>query len=112
MDYGCPEESGKWTSENFPGVSVVYVTDDPGFNVSRARNFGAEKATSEYLIFIDADVKMQSAALDRLDNVIDENVFVTIETTSNDLRGTCMVHRGVMLLMQLIVAGGQGSGPN
>ena len=93
VDYGCPEESGKWASQHHPSVKVVHVTDDPGFNLPRARNLGAEQATAEYLIFVDADVTMKPAALETLDEILAENVYVTIKTTGNDLRGFCAVPR-------------------
>lgn len=57
VDYGCPDKTGDWVEANFPSVKVVRVTDDPVFCVARARNLGAEQSTSDWLVFIDGDVK-------------------------------------------------------
>ena len=56
VDYGCPDRSGDWVEANFPGVTVVRVTDDPGFSISRARNIGASQASADWLLFVDADI--------------------------------------------------------
>jgi glycosyltransferase involved in cell wall biosynthesis len=58
VDYGCPQRVGDWVAENYPAVTVVRVDDDPGFCVPRARNLGAQRTTSPWLCFIDADVKV------------------------------------------------------
>jgi len=56
VDYGCPQGTAAWVRANFPAVRVVEVTDDPGFNLSRARNIGARTAMTPWLLFVDADV--------------------------------------------------------
>jgi len=56
VDYGCPRGTGDWVESTFPGVTVVRVNDDPGFCLPRARNLGAQRATSAWLCFIDADI--------------------------------------------------------
>lgn len=56
VDYRCPQKVGDWVERNHPGVKVLRVTDDEGFNVARARNLGAQLATSPWLFFVDADV--------------------------------------------------------
>lgn len=58
VDYGCPDQTGKWVEENHPEVKVVRVEDDPGFCLPRARNIGAKNSRSPWLVFIDADVKV------------------------------------------------------
>ena len=58
VDYGCPDGTGDWVEREFPGVRVVRVTDDPGFCLPRARNAGARVATSDWLAFVDADVRL------------------------------------------------------
>lgn len=68
VDYGCPQGSGKWVEENFPDVKVMYVNDDPGFCISRARNIGVTIAKSEWLCFIDADIKVATGWVHWLKN--------------------------------------------
>ena len=59
VDYGCPQGSGKWVQENFPDVQVEFVTDDAEFCLSRARNIGAAAASTPWLCFIDADIRIR-----------------------------------------------------
>lgn len=58
VDYNCPQKSGDWVTQHYPQVKVVRVTDDEGWNISRARNFGAQAAETEWLLFTDADILM------------------------------------------------------
>ncbi len=58
VDYGCTQGTAAWVRENHPEVSVIEVTDDPEFNLARARNLGANAASTPWLLFIDADVKV------------------------------------------------------
>ena len=60
VDYGCPQGTGDWVETHYPGVSVVRVTDDPGFCVARARNLGAARSSSRWVCFIDADVRINA----------------------------------------------------
>lgn len=95
VDYGCPDRSGDWALGHFPAVKVVRVEDDPGFNPSRARNMAAREASADYLLFVDADVKMTPAALAEIAAVITPNTYATVDATDlgDDLRGTCVVPR-------------------
>lgn len=56
VDYNCPQHCGRWAEEHYPSVKVVRQADDLDFNISRARNLGAQASSSEWLLFIDADV--------------------------------------------------------
>ncbi len=58
VDYGCPDGAGDWVEQNCAGVRVMRVTDDPGFCLARARNIGARHTRADWLVFIDADVKV------------------------------------------------------
>lgn len=64
VDYGCPQGAAAWVRENHPGVRVVEVNDDPGFCLARARNQGALTARSDWLFFVDADVRVGSQWMD------------------------------------------------
>lgn len=46
VEYGCPQNAGNWVAEHHPGIKVIYVNDDPGLCVSRARNMGARDTKS------------------------------------------------------------------
>lgn len=95
VDYGCPEGSGDWAAAHFPQVRVVRVTDDPGFNPSRARNIAAREATADYLFFVDADIRVAPEAHEVIAQAVNPNRFVTVDATENgnEIRGTCVVPR-------------------
>jgi len=95
VDYGCPEHSGAWATEHCPGVRVVKVDDDPGINVSRARNIAARQSTADYLFFVDADILVEPAAIAAITAVITPDTYATVdaEGIGDDLRGTCVVPR-------------------
>jgi glycosyltransferase involved in cell wall biosynthesis len=57
VDYGCPQGTGDWVESTYPDVTVVRVTDDASFHISRARNLGAAQVTADWICFIDADVR-------------------------------------------------------
>jgi glycosyltransferase involved in cell wall biosynthesis len=63
VDYGCPQGAGAWVEQHYPAIRVIRISDDPGFNVSRARNAGANAATAPWLCFIDADIVIQDGLL-------------------------------------------------
>jgi glycosyltransferase involved in cell wall biosynthesis len=56
VDYSCPEGAGNWVEANFPGVTVVRVDGQSGFNAAKARNAGMAAATTPWCLFADADV--------------------------------------------------------
>jgi glycosyltransferase involved in cell wall biosynthesis len=56
VNYGCLQGTSEWVRANYPQVKLVEVTDDSGWNASRARNLGAQVAESDWLFFIDADM--------------------------------------------------------
>lgn len=59
VDYGCTQGTAEWVRANHPSVHVVTVSDDPIFCISRARNLGAEKSRSKFLLFADADIRIR-----------------------------------------------------
>ena len=56
VDFSCPERSGDWAKENFPGIVLCNVTNKKWFNPSEARNAGANCATLDWIFFIDAEI--------------------------------------------------------
>jgi glycosyltransferase involved in cell wall biosynthesis len=55
VDYDCPEGTGQWVAAHYPRARLVAVADAPRFNVSHARNLGAQQARAPWLVFCDAD---------------------------------------------------------
>ncbi|MFO1130698.1 MAG: galactosyltransferase-related protein [Hyphomicrobiales bacterium] len=95
VDYGCPDRCGDWVEVNFPGVKVVRIDDDPGFNPSRARNIAAQEAKADYLFFVDADILVDPAAMDEINAAVTPETYATIDVDGrgDGLRGTCIVPR-------------------
>ena len=66
VDYSCPEGTADYVEEHFPSVRVVRVEGESGFSNWRARNRGAEVASSDVLVFCDADTILAEDALKAL----------------------------------------------
>lgn len=97
VDYGCPDGSGEWVEGNFSGVSVVRVTDDPLFCLSRARNKGAAIARSEWLCFIDADILIDPEWVAWMRESLENGGFYRAELVAGERDrnawGTCICPR-------------------
>ena len=55
VDYDCPDNTKEWVATHFPEARLVAVTDEPYFNLSRARNIGARHGCAPWLVFCDSD---------------------------------------------------------
>jgi glycosyltransferase involved in cell wall biosynthesis len=55
VDYDCPDGTKDWVAAHFPAVRVAVISEEPLFNLSRARNAGARLARAPWLAFCDAD---------------------------------------------------------
>ncbi len=92
VDYGCPEHSGQWVEGNFPSVNVVYVSDDSGFQLSRARNIGAAHVKTTYVGFIDADILVSPGLDEWLQSRLLERSYFRVDrrqlNISHDFFGT------------------------
>src|SRR5438270_11931917 len=64
VDYSCPQMTGEFVTANFPGVRVVSVEGEETFSNWKGRNAGAAAATSDGLVFIDADTILADGAID------------------------------------------------
>lgn len=74
VDYGCPDGTAAWVKANFPDVEVISVTDDPGFNASRARNAGWRATRTRWAICLDADILPRTGWLDWLRPRLDDEL--------------------------------------
>jgi glycosyltransferase involved in cell wall biosynthesis len=97
VDYGCPDGAGDWVRERHPGVKVVSVTDDPGFNLARARNLGAAAAQSEWLAFIDADVLLAPDFFARVAPGLSRGHYFLPDSGDPTTMGSCLVERSAFL---------------
>ena len=64
VDYSCPEGTGDFVTKNFPSVRLVSVPGQDHFSNWKARNAGAAVATSNVLIFVDADTLLADGAIE------------------------------------------------
>jgi glycosyltransferase involved in cell wall biosynthesis len=55
VDYDCPDGTKDWVAAHYPDVRVAAVADAPLFNLSRARNIGADVARGQWLVLCDAE---------------------------------------------------------
>jgi hypothetical protein len=93
VDYSCPQNTAKWVSENYKHVNLIKVESD-GFNLSHARNQGAEKVDSDFICFIDADVKIKPGFINWLHENISPYCFYTPSNNINkdyELWGTVVL---------------------
>jgi len=75
VDFSCPEAAGDWVASNFVSARVVSVEGQKHFSNWKARNAGAAIATSEVLVFVDADTVLADGAIDRLAERLPDGVY-------------------------------------
>lgn len=88
VDYACPQGTRSWVRDNFPGVKIVPVDDDPGFCLPRGRNLGARAAAAGRLCFIDADIKVRAGFTDWLRGNFRPRHFYRGSPLAPDIWGT------------------------
>jgi glycosyltransferase involved in cell wall biosynthesis len=66
VDYDCPDGTGDYVRRTHPEAKVVAIADAPMFNISHARNLGADAATGDWLAFLDADVMIAPKTFERI----------------------------------------------
>ena len=93
VDYGCPDGAGNWVSSQYPNVKVIHVNDDPGFNVSRARNLGAANTQAKWLGFFDADILLEPDFFSSVIPTLKQGgIYVSNQNDPNKC-GSCIVLR-------------------
>ena len=60
VDYNCPDGTGDWVAARYPDVTVVRVPDGLEFSASHARNVGVAQTNSQWLAFVDADIRIDA----------------------------------------------------
>ncbi len=86
VDYGCPDGTAAWASENYPSVSLVSVNDDPGFSAARARNLGEKAVDCEWLVFVDADIEMSPGWLEHVRSNLKTGCYYIASREARKLR--------------------------
>lgn len=73
VDDGSPDRCGEMCDEYAKGDSRIKAFHKRNGGLSDARNFGIEKALSEYLMFVDSDDYIHEQMLETLHRLITEN---------------------------------------
>lgn len=94
VDYDCPDGTQAFVESHHPSVLVEKVTDKPKFNLPEARNIGANRASGDILVFIDADIVVGDDFLSRLNFPDSQMVYgVFVRAGTNSLSGSCIIRR-------------------
>jgi hypothetical protein len=85
VDYDCPQQSGRWVSENVPEARVVFVEGQAGFNIADARNRGGHAADTPWLAIFDADILVSESFFEEVSRSLTSGQYyrpapVTLQT--------------------------------
>lgn len=101
VDYDCPDGTADYVRRDHPEAKVVAIADAPVFNVSHARNLGAEAAAGDWLVFLDADVLVAPDILERIAATVQVGPhYYRFNSSELGLLGSCVVRRQDFLAVQ------------
>lgn len=100
VDYDCPEGTSTWVGAHFPAVRVVHVTQQPVFNLARARNLGAAVATAPWLCFVDADTLLHPDFATTVLALVDPGRFCQCVHGRHELAGSVLLPRAAFTAIQ------------
>jgi glycosyltransferase involved in cell wall biosynthesis len=96
VDYDCPDGAGAWVEAEYPQAKVVRAAHKPRFNLCDARNHGAAVAESDWLFFVDADIRLTQGMLAKLRKLLAPGGFYMPEWSRGmpiDIWGSCVAPR-------------------
>jgi glycosyltransferase involved in cell wall biosynthesis len=96
VDYDCPDGTGAWVEAEYRQAKVIRVADKPRFNLCDARNHGAVLAESDWLFFVDADIRLAPGMLAKLRGLLAAGGFYMPEWSPGmpiDIWGSCVAPR-------------------
>jgi glycosyltransferase involved in cell wall biosynthesis len=100
VDYDCPDHAGDWVRGTWPTARVVAVSDRPVFNRSEAKNLGAAAASGDWLVFIDADIRVSETFAQDVQARLQPGVFLLADPRPGDLWGALVVSRADFALCE------------
>lgn len=93
VDYSCPEGAGAWVEATHPQVRVVRAEGERDFNLSRARNLGAQAAAAPWLGFFDADILLDPAFTRTIVPQLTPGHFYRADPVTSQTWGSVICHR-------------------
>jgi len=92
VDYDCPDGTAAWVRDNFPEVEVVHVKNRPKFNLSGARNIGAQYASGGWWCFWDADLLAAPGWSDKIRQSLKHKHYLLADPIQWNQFGSVVVH--------------------
>ena len=95
VDVDCPDDTAGVVAREFPTARVVKMENEPHFDIARARNAGADAATTEWVAIVDADILIVPDFHARLAPQMKPGVFFRFfpQRRGTSLFGTCIFRR-------------------
>jgi glycosyltransferase involved in cell wall biosynthesis len=93
VDYDCPDGTATWVRSRFPQVKLLWIENEPVFNVSRARNRGAALADSDWLAFVDADTRVHPGFAEEVLPLLEPSAFYQSVHGRAELMGCVILPR-------------------
>lgn len=75
VDFSCPDATGDYVRNAYPEARVICLNNEDYFSNWKARNAGAAAATSDLLLFCDADTVLAENATRMIEKSMPEGTF-------------------------------------
>ena len=92
VDYACPQGTGDWVESHFPEVRVVRHQEDD-WCLARGRNLGARAAGTEWLMFVDADIRLAPDFVTAIRPRLTPGIHYRATPLQASCHGTVICHR-------------------
>lgn len=92
VDYACPQGTGDWVESHFPGVQVVRH-QEATWCLARGRNLGARAAGTDWLMFVDADIRLPVDFIATIRPRLTPGVHYRAKPFHANCYGTVICHR-------------------
>ena len=94
VDYNCPQGTAEFVRKNYQTARIIQIKDGNKFNLSKARNIGAQEAKGEFIFFCDADILLKEDICAWITALSIKNCFFT-SSKMDDSYGSCIISKKV-----------------